>query len=58
MFISPDEKLKICSGCGEIFDANVALEVVHHAQAEHVALLPSRRNWRLETATSMRARAG
>jgi hypothetical protein len=57
MFISPQENLRMCSGCGEIFDANVALEVLHHAQPEHVALLPPRRNWRRETVATMRARA-
>ncbi len=57
MFISPEENLKFCSACGEIFDANVALEVLHHAQPEHIALLPPRRNWRRETVATMRARA-
>ena len=57
MFISLDENLKMCSGCGEIFDANVALEILHHAQPEHAALLPPRRNWRHQTLATMRARA-
>jgi hypothetical protein len=57
MFISPEENSRICSGCGEIFDANIALEVIHHARPEHDALLPSRRSLRRRTLVTMLARA-
>jgi hypothetical protein len=57
MFISPEENLKICDGCGEIFDANVSLEILHHAQPEHCALLPPRKRLRRATVTTLRARA-
>jgi hypothetical protein len=57
MFISPDEKSKICSGCGEIFDASIALEVLHHALPEHAPLLPSRRSPHRPTVVRMLARA-
>lgn len=55
MSIAYREFLKICNGCGEIFDANIEAEAVHHNQAEHAPLLPRRRQWR--RAAIMTARA-
>ena len=46
MPIARRELLKICNGCGEIFDANKEAEAVHHNQAEHAPLLPRRKQWR------------
>lgn len=40
MSIAHQEFLKICSDCGEIFDANIETEALHHTQAEHKPLLP------------------
>ena len=57
MFISPEENLKICSGCGEIFDANAVFEVLHHEKAVHAALLPPRRSLRRRPMVAMLARA-
>jgi hypothetical protein len=41
--IAHREFLKICNGCGEIFDANIELEALHHRQEEHTPLLPRRK---------------
>lgn len=57
MHISPEENLKICYGCGEIYDANVALEVLHHERPVHDALLPPRRSLRRPQLVMMLARA-
>jgi len=46
MSIAHSEFLKICNGCGEIFDANIEVEAIHHRQEEHTPLLPRRRKWR------------
>ena len=46
MSIAHQELLRICNGCGEIFDANIEGEAVHHRQEEHAPLLPRRRKWR------------
>ena len=46
MSIAHRELLKICNGCGEIFDANIEVEAAHHNQAEHTPLLPRRNKWR------------
>jgi hypothetical protein len=43
MSIAHQEFLKICDGCGEIFDANIEAENRHHSQGEHAPLLPPRR---------------
>jgi hypothetical protein len=41
MFIAHQEFLKICNGCGEIYDANIEAEALHHGQSEeHRPLLP------------------
>lgn len=39
MSISHQEFLKICAGCGEIYDANIEAEALHHVTAEHRPLL-------------------
>ncbi len=44
MSIAYRDFLKICNGCGEIFDANIEAEAVHHNQAEHAPLLPYAHN--------------
>ena len=46
MSIAHREFLKICNGCGEIFDANIEAEAIHHTQTGHVPLLPRRKQWR------------
>jgi len=46
MSVAHREFLKICNSCGEIFDANIEAETVHHSQAEHAPLLPRRKQWR------------
>jgi hypothetical protein len=56
MTIAHREFLKICTGCGEIFDANIEAEAKHHNQIEHDPLLP-RRQWRRPTYAYMCARA-
>jgi hypothetical protein len=56
MTVAQREFLKICPGCGEIFDTNIDTEANHHNQAEHEPLLP-RRKWRRPTQTPMLARA-
>ena len=43
MTIAHQEFLKICNGCGEIFDANIEIEAAHHKQREHAPLLPQRK---------------
>jgi hypothetical protein len=36
----PDqERLNICTVCGEIYDVDAPVEAAHHRQAEHAALL-------------------
>ena len=57
MYVSPGENLKICYGCGEIYDANVAFEVLHHETPSHEALLPPRRSLRRQQKVMMLARA-
>ena len=42
MSIAHQESLKICKVCGEIFDANIEVEAIHHRQGEHAPLLPPR----------------
>lgn len=46
MTIEHREMLKICNGCGEIFEANIEAEAAHHNQAPHAPLLPRRKQWR------------
>jgi len=46
MSIAHKEFLKICNGCGEIFDANIEVEALHHSQVEHAPLLPRRKTWK------------
>ena len=46
MSIAHKEFLKICTGCGEIFDANIEVEALHHSQVEHAPLLPRRKTWK------------
>jgi hypothetical protein len=47
MSIAHKESLKICTGCGEIFDANIEAEAQHHNQPEHAPMLPKYRHaWR------------
>jgi len=36
------ESLKICNGCGEIFDANIQSEELHHNTPKHAPSLPPR----------------
>jgi hypothetical protein len=43
MTVGHRENLKICTDCGEIFDANIEVEAVHHSQADHAPLLPARK---------------
>ncbi|MBY0566641.1 MAG: hypothetical protein K2P70_04985 [Hyphomonadaceae bacterium] len=43
MSIAQQEFLKICGGCGEIYDANIEAEALHHVTAEHQPLLPPRK---------------
>ena len=44
MSIAHQEFLKICAGCGEIYDANIEAEALHHGQPEeHRPLLPPRK---------------
>jgi hypothetical protein len=57
MYTSPEENLKICYGCGEIYDANVAFEILHHDTPGHEALLPPRRSLRRPQKVLMLARA-
>jgi hypothetical protein len=57
MYVSPEENLRICYTCGEIFDANVAFEVLHHEKVVHDALLPPRRSLRRPQRVMMLARA-
>lgn len=57
MFISPEENLKICDRCGEIFDANAVFEVRHHEKPVHDALLPPRRSLRRPPMVAVPSRA-
>jgi len=57
MSISHQEFLKICTGCGEIFDANIEAEGIHHRQLNHAPLLPVRKPWRRPMPTLMCVRA-
>jgi hypothetical protein len=45
MSIARQELFKICSGCGEIFDASIEAEWRHHDRGEHTPLLPQRKQW-------------
>jgi hypothetical protein len=45
VFIAQEEFLKICVGCGEIYDANIEAEALHHVTAEHQPLLPPRKRF-------------
>ncbi len=56
MSISHQEFLKVCTFCGEIFDANIEAEGIHHRQLNHAPLLPVRKSWRRPTLMCVRAR--
>ena len=43
MSIAHQELLRICPGCGEIFDANIEAEALHHVTSEHRPLLLPRK---------------
>lgn len=43
MSISHQEFLRVCKGCGEIYDANIEAEAMHHVTDEHRPLLLSRK---------------
>jgi hypothetical protein len=36
---------KICTRCGEIFDASVEAYAAHHENAEHAPLMPPHLEW-------------
>jgi len=55
MVIDHHEFLKICEGCGEIFDENIEDEACHHGRDEHRPLLPPYN--RLQRPESARAAA-
>ena len=57
MFVSPEENLKMCNGCGEIFDTNAVFEVLHHERPVHDPLLPQRRSLLRPKLAPMLARA-
>lgn len=58
MSIAHQESLKVCNGCGEIYDANIEAESVHHNQPdEHAPLLPPRRPYRRPSRAMVLARA-
>ena len=44
MIIAHQELLKICDSCGEIYDANIEAEALHHVQRDHRPLLPARKH--------------
>ena len=54
MSTAHQELLRICNGCGEIFDAKIEVEAIHHGQTVHVPLLPRRKQWRRPVITVAR----
>lgn len=57
MSASQQEFLKVCTVCGEIFDANIEAEGIHHRQLAHAPLRPAQKPRRRPALTVMCAQA-